>query len=330
MSDALVMAVREQDEVQTGVQLGFVAQKAKLDIKVLHESERALAALAQFADSEDKLLLKHATKLFEHVCNRDGTAQQQKGDCMIKRASKRKIQLKLVAEEEAQLAKQDHKAQQLMLKQQCISTGLKNAEAQAADLAITKFFYANAIPFEAASSEPNSLYRRMYRRSNLPRQKRDPEVEISAKCGIINSAFITANDGGIFWRSVDTSRCTQSAEYCAALMIEDIYKFGPLIKVISNHHFPLEKLREMVKSKLGKAKQLVKAGGTRFGTNTFVGERLLELKSSLLATVVDEVYAAQNYKDKKYTEDETAQVKDESFVRTNKGKISRSLIIIVL
>ena len=48
---------------------------------------------------------------------------------------------------------------------------------------------------------------------------------------LINSAFITANDGGVFWRSVDTSGKTKSAEYCASLMIADIYAYG-LTKVV--------------------------------------------------------------------------------------------------
>lgn len=48
---------------------------------------------------------------------------------------------------------------------------------------------------------------------------------------LINSAFITANDGGIYWRSVDTSGKEKNSEYCASLMIADIYEFGPL-KVI--------------------------------------------------------------------------------------------------
>ena len=42
---------------------------------------------------------------------------------------------------------------------------------------------------------------------------------------LINSAFITANDGGVYWRSVDTSGNLKNAEYCAALMIADIYAF---------------------------------------------------------------------------------------------------------
>ena len=44
---------------------------------------------------------------------------------------------------------------------------------------------------------------------------------------LINSAFITGNDGGVYWRSVDTSGKEKNAEYCAALMIADIYEYGP-------------------------------------------------------------------------------------------------------
>ena len=73
-------------------------------------------------------------------------------------------------------------------------------------------------------------------------QRRDPNGTLKHKFGscyvsdgwdscdalpLINSAFITANDGGMFWRSVDTSGHTKSAEYCALLMIQDIYDFGP-------------------------------------------------------------------------------------------------------
>ena len=45
---------------------------------------------------------------------------------------------------------------------------------------------------------------------------------------LINSAFIAGNDGGVYWRSVDTSGKEKNAEYCAALMIANIYEFGPL------------------------------------------------------------------------------------------------------
>ena len=43
---------------------------------------------------------------------------------------------------------------------------------------------------------------------------------------LINSAVITANDGGVYIRSVDTSGITKNAEYVAALMIVDIYAIG--------------------------------------------------------------------------------------------------------
>eukprot|EP00966_Prymnesium_polylepis_P304036 7024283-Prymnesium_polylepis.1 len=43
---------------------------------------------------------------------------------------------------------------------------------------------------------------------------------------LINSAIITANDGGVYVRSVDTSGQTKSAEYVASLMIVDIYEIG--------------------------------------------------------------------------------------------------------
>ena len=99
---------------------------------------------------------------------------------------------------------------------------------------------------------------------------------------------------------------------------------GTVVAWFANHQFPLAKLREITKEKLGKAKELIKAGATRFGTNTLVGERLLELKSSLQATVIDEAYAAQNYKDKASTEEETGTGKS---VRTNKGATTKKLVL---
>ena len=43
---------------------------------------------------------------------------------------------------------------------------------------------------------------------------------------LINSAFITAANGGVYWRSVDTSGKIKDADYTASLMIEDIYDYG--------------------------------------------------------------------------------------------------------
>ena len=44
---------------------------------------------------------------------------------------------------------------------------------------------------------------------------------------LINSAYILANDGGVYKRSVDTSGMTKSSDYTANLMLEDIYSIGP-------------------------------------------------------------------------------------------------------
>lgn len=70
---------------------------------------------------------------------------------------------------------------------------------------------------------------------------RDPDGNLAMKFGrtytqdgwdsvdhlpLINSAYITANDGGVYLRSVDTSGHTKCAEYIAGLMIQDIYSIG--------------------------------------------------------------------------------------------------------
>lgn len=225
---------------------------------------------------------------------------------------------------------------------------------------------------------------------------RDPDGSISTTHGstyvsdgwdsvdhlpLINSAFITANDGGVYWRSVDTSGSVKNAEYCAALMIEDIYQFGctkvvlitcttmkkcwsilmdefPWISVLpcqphvislllndigkvkevqtlvkqeastvqwfANHHIPLAILRAKTLEKLGKPRELIKAGGTRFGTNTLVGERLEELKGPMQATIVDELYTSQNYKDLPDTIEEGSY---EKTVREYKGGTVKKLVL---
>eukprot|EP00966_Prymnesium_polylepis_P159624 3688896-Prymnesium_polylepis.1 len=68
-----------------------------------------------------------------------------------------------MAEEQAQLAAQEHEAHQQHLKQQKIKAGLKTSSQAAADIAIANFFYANAIPFSSASSEQDSVFRTMVR-----------------------------------------------------------------------------------------------------------------------------------------------------------------------
>ena len=68
-------------------------------------------------------------------------------------------------------------------------------------------------------------------------EKRDASGQLSERFGLtytsdgwedcnsmplINSAYILANDGGVYLRSVDTSGMTKSGEYTANFMSEDI------------------------------------------------------------------------------------------------------------
>ena len=175
----------------------------------------------------------------------------------------------VLAMEESEIFAKRYDAEQASLKQTGIKSSMGGPAAAWADKCIAEFFYANAIPFGAASSEAGSLYRRMfeavkhapagYKPPNYKKlagdlldktyedlwksiKLRDPTGSIAFKFGsayvtdgwascdnlsLINSAFITNNDGGIYWRSVDTSGSVKCAEYTAMLMILDIYDYGP-------------------------------------------------------------------------------------------------------
>ena len=94
---------------------------------------------------------------------------------------------------------------------------------------------------------------------------------------------------------------------------------------IANHQKPLAIFRSKVRDQFkGKSKELKKAGATRMGTNTFVGELLAEVKSCLQATMVDPEYLAQNYKDAPPTA-ETSNC--ETVTRENKGGMAKKLIM---
>ena len=173
----------------------------------------------------------------------------------------------VLAQEEAELEAEAHANEQKVLKQQKITTGLKTAQVAATDKSIAEFFYGNGIAFNAAGDNelyrnmvrniqkapagyvpPNNnklagplldeCYDTMWRKL----QARDPGDFLKEKYGstyvsdgwdsidhlpLINSAFISNNDGGMYWRSVDTSGKFKTAEYCALLMIQDIYEYGP-------------------------------------------------------------------------------------------------------
>ena len=230
--------------------------------------------------------------------------------------------------------------------------------------------------------------------------KRDEDCAVSDKYGmtytqdgwescdhlpLINSAYILANDGGVYIRSVDTSGQTKNAEYIAALMIEDIYSLGctrvilvttdtcstmrkawslvqdefPWISIgpcqthcpsllltdvgkfpevtqlvreegvvvgwFSLHQKPLAILRSKVREAFnGRSKELKKAGATRMGTNTFVGQRLQELKSCLQQTVVDAEYVKENFKD---LPDDVELGNCEKVSREHKGGTAKKLVL---
>lgn len=83
-------------------------------------------------------------------------------------------------------------------------------------------------------------------------------------------------------------------------------------------------LREKTKVMFGRTKELVKAGATRFGTHTLVGERLLELKAVLQQTVVDTEYMSQGYADRA---DEQEHTNAEVTIRQHKGGTAKKLVL---
>ena len=95
--------------------------------------------------------------------------------------------------------------------------------------------------------------------------------------------------------------------HCVSLLMADvsklapvkhlIYREGTVISWFTHHHKPLAIFRQKCKDILSRSYELVRAGATRMGTHTLVGERLLKVKAVLQATVVDSEYVAQNYKD---------------------------------
>lgn len=122
--------------------------------------------------------------------------------------------------------------------------------------------------------------------------------------------------------------------HVASLLLKDIGAISEVAEVIkeegilvgwfTNHQKPLAILREKTAQLFGKGKELVKAAATRFGTNSLVGKRLLELKSALQATVVDTEYVKQNYKD---AADDVEMGNGENTVRQHKGSTAKKHVL---
>lgn len=128
--------------------------------------------------------------------------------------------------------------------------------------------------------------------------------------------------------------CLPCVPHVASLLMKDIGNIPVVAKVIkdktlvvgwfSNHQKPLAILREKTKAALSKKVELIKAGATRFGSNTLVGERPLKLKPALQQTVVDQAYVKENYKD---TCDSAEHTNGETRIRQNKGGTAKSLVL---
>ena len=304
---------------------GEITRRATLDRAAQHA--KMLALLARLTEQE-ALESKHAVEFFEKVQRAPTNRQQLKGCCMacgklvsstgssrlikhmlvcpllpmevvkqfkqLKNMSSEKVcgkrEAEALASEEAEVWARKHSVAQAALKQSSIKASMQSGEAAWADKCIAEFFYANAIPFSAASPDTTGLYKRMvdaikaspagYRPPNYNKLAndlldscydnmwrsivdRDPNGSLALKYGatyvtdgwdscdhlsLINSAFISNNDGGIFWRSVDTSGKVKCAEYTASLMIADIYNFGPtkVVLVITDTCAVMQKAWDIV------------------------------------------------------------------------------------
>ncbi|KAL1499928.1 hypothetical protein AB1Y20_012610 [Prymnesium parvum] len=91
----------------------------------------------------------------------------------------------------------------------------------------------------------------------------------------------------------------------------------------ANHQKPLAILRQKCLDMWGHSKELVKAAATRFGTNTLVGQRLLQLEVPLRQTVSDVEYLKERYRDKA-NEMETTGCENKT--RTHKGGTAAKLV----
>ena len=122
--------------------------------------------------------------------------------------------------------------------------------------------------------------------------------------------------------------------HCPSLLINDIAKLPVPVQTLrdetlvvswfTNHHKPQAILREKVRAALGKSCELKKAGATRMGTHTWVGERLEELKGCLQQVVVDPAYVAEKYKDVPADVD---VVNGEKVSREHKGGTAKMFVL---
>lgn len=119
-----------------------------------------------------------------------------------------------------------------------------------------------------------------------------------------------------------------------SLLMKDIGKISEVQALIkdqnsvvswfSNHQKPLAIFRRKCRAVATSGCELIKAAATRFGTNTYVGERLLKVKTHLQATVIDEEYVNEGYKDLAPSVEES---NCEVITRENKGGTVKNLVL---
>jgi hypothetical protein len=151
---------------------------------------------------------------------------------------------------------------------------------------------------------------------------------ITDTCAVMQKAWVIVAD------EFPWMMCVPCVPHVTSLMMKDVAKIPEVAQLIkdetlvvgwfSNHQKPLAILRAKTLQVLQRRKELRKAGGTRFGTNTLVGERLQEVKAPLQQTVVDPEYVAQKYKD---LPDEVEVSNCEARTRQNKGGTAKSLVL---
>lgn len=122
--------------------------------------------------------------------------------------------------------------------------------------------------------------------------------------------------------------------HVVSLLLKDIGQLEPVDTLIkqealvvswfSNHQKPLAILRSKVRASLSGGLELIKAAATRFGSNTYVGERLLKMRSFLEQTVVDPEYAKEGYKDLPAS---VEMSNCEMVTRENRGGTAKKLVL---
>ena len=110
-----------------------------------------------------------ATRVVDHFCSTCVLVPKEVKDPFVALlqdtavARQEKKDSKALVQVEHEVELRAVKAQKVELRQTSVREGFRSAEATIADRAISKFFYANAVSFGTADTEPGSYYQEMVR-----------------------------------------------------------------------------------------------------------------------------------------------------------------------